>query len=112
MLDEADIALYPFDDTLVNRCKSAFKLLELMRAGIPVVAEAVGQNAEVIVDGESGRLVAAGDAQSMARACAQLAADRAYRIRLGRGAQERLRAVFAWSIQVRELETFYFGQQR
>ena len=53
----ADLALYPMDDTLVNRTKCAVKLLDLLLAGIPVVADAVGQNTEYILHNETGLLV-------------------------------------------------------
>jgi glycosyltransferase involved in cell wall biosynthesis len=56
-----DIAIYPFDDTLLNRTKCPVKLMDLLAAGIPVVGSAVGQIAEAIVTGETGILVQPGD---------------------------------------------------
>ena len=44
----ADVALYPLDDTLLNRAKCPAKLVELMAAGRPVVAESVGEAARYI----------------------------------------------------------------
>ena len=41
-LAAADIAINPYRDTLVNRAKCAAKLRDLLAAGVPVVAEAVG----------------------------------------------------------------------
>lgn len=94
----ADVAIYPFDDTLVNRSKSSVKLLELLAAGLPVVASAVGQNAEVIVDGQSGLLVAPGDAAVFAAAVSDLLDDADLRARLAAGAQTRVREQFRWSL--------------
>ena len=94
----ADVAIYPFDDTLVNRSKSSVKLLELLAAGLPVVASAVGQNAEVIVDGQSGLLVAPGDAAAFAAAVSDLLDDADLRARLAAGAQTRVREQFRWSL--------------
>ena len=42
-LAAGDVAVYPFADTLVNRCKCPAKLTELLLAGCPVVADRVGQ---------------------------------------------------------------------
>ena len=49
----AQVALYPYDDTLINRTKCSAKLVELMAAGVPVVASRVGQNGEYIQHGKS-----------------------------------------------------------
>src|SRR4030095_2187177 len=38
LLAAADIALAPMDDTLINRARGLAKLLELMAAGLPIVA--------------------------------------------------------------------------
>ena len=58
---QADVALYPFDDTLLNRTKCPVKLMDLLAAGVPVVADAVGQIVENVRHGESGLLVPPGD---------------------------------------------------
>lgn len=104
---QADVALYPFEDTLINRTKSAVKLLELLDAGLPVVADAVGQNAEVIQDGVSGRLVWGRDTEAFAEAVCSLLADPAARERMGKAAHSRVRDSFNWSRQVLELEELY-----
>ncbi|MCC7020604.1 MAG: glycosyltransferase family 4 protein [Ardenticatenales bacterium] len=104
---QAAIALYPFDDTLVNRTKSPFKLLELMSAGLPIVADAVGELREVVVDGESGRVVAAGDVDVMAEAVVALLRDGSLRERLGDGARTRVSKEYVWSTRVMSLERAY-----
>jgi glycosyltransferase involved in cell wall biosynthesis len=45
-------------------------LLEAMASGIPVVASRVGSVPELVIEGETGRLVAPGDAEELARAIA------------------------------------------
>jgi len=108
----ADVAILPFDDTLINRAKSTAKLLELMAAGLPVVAEAVGQNREVLVDGQSGLLVPPGDAGAFADAVAGLLLDPAARAALGAGARDRIGAGFVWSRRVADLLAAYDAAQR
>ncbi|MGH7753660.1 MAG: glycosyltransferase family 4 protein, partial [Gemmatimonadales bacterium] len=53
---EMDIGIMPLRDDAWTRGKAAFKLLQFMAAGIPVVASAVGHNVEVIRDGMTGFL--------------------------------------------------------
>jgi glycosyltransferase involved in cell wall biosynthesis len=95
-LGAADVALFPYNDTLVNRCKCSAKLIELLAAGVPVVADDVGQNREYIVHGETGVLVPCGEVQAMAGALTALLGDAAGRQRLGGAAARRMASVFAW----------------
>lgn len=92
----ADAALFPCDDTLINRCKCSVKLTDLLVAGIPVVAEAVGQNAEYIVDRQSGLLTPPGDNAAMADAAVGLLRDEALRHQLGHNACRRMTDIFSW----------------
>jgi glycosyltransferase involved in cell wall biosynthesis len=92
----ADLAIYPFDDTLVNRTKCAVKLLDLLAAGVPVVAEAVGQNREMIRHGETGWLVESGDVLAFADAVVRLLEDAPLRARLGQAAAHDVRERLAW----------------
>lgn len=102
-----DVAVYPFDDTLINRTKCAVKLLDLMAAGVPVVAEAVGQNAVTIEHGMSGLLVPSGDGAAFAAAVVHLLDDPDLRARLGRGAQRRIRDHFTWERLAIQVERAY-----
>jgi len=104
---QADVAIYPFDDTLVNRTKCAVKLLDLLAAGVPVVAEAVGQNREYIRHGETGWLVAPGDVESFAGAVARLLENAQLRERLGQAAARDVRERFAWERLVETVEWAY-----
>ncbi len=106
----ADLALYPYDDTLLNRTKCSAKLIDLMAAGVPVIADAVGQNVEYLVSGQSGILVPPGDIQAMAAAAVDLlCAPPAVRLALGQAAAQRVRRVFAWERLVLEVERAYGG---
>ena len=64
-------------------------LVEAMALGLPVVGADVGGIPAVIVDGETGRLVAAGDPEALARALAALGRDPALRVKLGAAASAR-----------------------
>lgn len=103
-LARTDLAVYPFDDTLINRTKCAVKLLELMAAGVPVVAEAVGQNAVTIEHGLSGLLVPPGDGVAFAAAVIRLLDDSALRERLSHGAQRRIREHLTWERLAAQVE--------
>ena len=104
---QATLAIYPFDDTLVNRTKCAVKLRDLLAAGVPVVADAVGQNREYIRHGETGWLVSPGDAAAFAKAIVQLLQDAQLCQRLGRAAAHDVRERFTWARLVETVERAY-----
>lgn len=76
-----DIGIMPLADTPWERGKCAYKLIQYMALGIPVVASPVGVNREVVVHGENGFLAA--DACEWKTALEALAADPALRARMG-----------------------------
>ena len=55
-LDSIDIGLMPLVDDEWSRGKCAFKLLQYMAYGKPVIASAVGANCAAVIDGVSGYL--------------------------------------------------------
>jgi glycosyltransferase involved in cell wall biosynthesis len=69
-------------------------VLEAMAAGLPVVASAVGGVPEIVVEGQTGLLVAPGDPAALAGAVRRLVEDPALRRRLGAAGRERVRARF------------------
>ncbi|MBI3431353.1 MAG: TIGR03088 family PEP-CTERM/XrtA system glycosyltransferase [Hydrogenophilales bacterium] len=73
-------------------------ILEALASGLPVIATAVGGNVELVEDGVTGRLVAAGDAEDMAQALlGYLGGPAAARI-AEHGANARLHAERRFSI--------------
>lgn len=106
----SDLAIYPFDDTLVNRCKCSVKLTDLLAAGVAVVADAVGQNAEYITHGETGLLVPTGDSEAMANAAVRLIRDDDLRHSLGAAAARRIADQYAWSKLVITALAAYAGR--
>jgi glycosyltransferase involved in cell wall biosynthesis len=107
LLATADVALAPMNDTLINRARGLAKLLELMAAGLPIVAGRVGQAAEYIEDGRSGVLVPPGQPAALARAALALLGDASLRARLGQAARERVGRLFAWDVLAGAAEQAY-----
>lgn len=54
LLKSCQLGIMPLDDSPFARGKSAFKLIQYLRAGIPAIASAVGENTRVIVENKTG----------------------------------------------------------
>ena len=94
LLGRMSVAIVPWADSPPNRARHSAKVLELMAAGLPIVAYAVGELPVTL--GEAGVLVPPGDADGFAAAVAALLADPDRAARLGAAAQTRVQSVFAW----------------
>lgn len=94
MMARAALAIAPWDDTPANRARHSVKVLEMMAAGLPVVAYAVGELPSTL-DG-AGLLVPPGDAPGFARAVGSLLADPACAAWLGAMARERVASRYSW----------------
>lgn len=82
-------------------------VLEAMASGVPVVATDVGGNAELVADGETGRLVPRGDADRLAAALAEyVAAPEAMR-RHGLAARLRAEQNFSLAGMMRAYSELY-----
>ena len=62
-------------------------LMEAMATGLPVVATSISGIPELVIDGQTGILVAAGDVQELAGAIVRLCKDPELGIRLARRAR-------------------------
>jgi glycosyltransferase involved in cell wall biosynthesis len=82
-------------------------LLEALASGRAVVASRTAGIPDVVEDGVSGLLVAAGDAQALASALRRLAADPEERERLGRMARTRAVERHGWDGAARSFEECY-----
>ncbi len=69
-------------------------ILEAMRAGLPVVASAVGGVGEAVVDGESGLLFPAGDAESLCKSLERLITEPDLRRSMGAAGRKRYQEQF------------------
>ena len=94
LFDRMSVAMAPWADSPPNRARHSAKVLELMAAGLPIVAYAVGELPATL--GESGVLVPPGDADAFAAALVALMVDPARTARLGVAAQARVQADFTW----------------
>lgn len=106
-LAAADVGLYLMDDTLLNRTKCPVKLADMLAAGVPVAAEAVGQVTEYVRDGRTGALCASGDVAGLVDGAVSLLADREMRELWGTAAHEDVATRFSWPELSRTLEDLY-----
>jgi len=93
-LARASVLILPTDREGLPLC-----VLEGMRAGLPVIASAVGGIPEAVVPGRTGLLVPPGDASALAQAIASLQGDPDARTRLGAEARRRYEACFSFAQQ-------------
>jgi glycosyltransferase involved in cell wall biosynthesis len=81
--------------------------LEAGAAGIPVVATAVGGTPEVIVDGETGYLVPAGDEAALAERIVDVLANPERARAFGTAATRRMAEWFSFEAQARAYEVLF-----
>lgn len=79
--------------------------LEPMASGVAVIASRVGGIAEIIVDGETGRLVPPGDEGALSQVMRELLSDPAERARLGAQGRRRALETFSREKQLDQLHT-------
>ena len=103
----ANVAVYPYDDTPVNRTKCSVKLLDLLSAGVPVVASKVGQNIEYIRHRQSGILVSPDNPTMMAQAVTAILSSSATQRLLGQDAARDVNHRFNWNTLAISVEKLY-----
>lgn len=82
-------------------------IIEAMAAGKPVVATRGGGVPEIVVEGETGFMVAVADVEALAQAVGNLLADPPMAQAMGRAGQERVRAHFSVCAHVEKIESLY-----
>ena len=92
-LADADIGIAWVPDDPWSRGKCGLKVLQYMAAGLPVIANPVGVQADMVRHGETGYL--AETPEEWCEAVRRLAADPDLRRRLGRAGRRRLEADFS-----------------
>ena len=89
-----DIGILPLFDTVADRGKSPFKLLQYAAGGLPVVASPYAVDRTAFVDGES--VLLAETEEQWAKALGKLADDPALRARIGAAARETVLRHFTY----------------
>ena len=84
-------------------------IIEGMQAGLPMIVTDVGGNAEAVVDGETGIVVAPRDPDALADAILRLACDGELRQRYGEAGRRRVEAHFSLEACVGAYEALYRG---
>jgi glycosyltransferase involved in cell wall biosynthesis len=82
-------------------------LLEAMASGLPAIATDVGGNREVIVNGVTGLLTAAGSAEGLADAIVRVESDPGLLERMGRASRQRVEEEFSLPGVVARYEALY-----
>lgn len=93
MLQGLDIGVMPLGDGPLELGKCAYKILQYMSAGLPVVASAVGENRNVLLHGVTGYL--AENSEEWTKYLTNLAFDARLRHTLGMAGEARVRGLYA-----------------
>ena len=93
-LQDFDIGIMPLTDTLWNRCKSGYKLLQTMACGRLPIGAQVGYNEVLIQHGHNGLLVAPEDMKGWNDTLRQAVSDETLRDNLGGQAMKHIHAHF------------------
>jgi glycosyltransferase involved in cell wall biosynthesis len=96
LLASMDVAVAPYPAE-ENFYFSPLKVFEYMAAGLPIVASAIGQIADVLTDGVTGILCPPGDSAALAAALLTLRESPELRERLGRAARQQAVARHTWA---------------
>lgn len=82
-------------------------VMEAMCLGLPVIGTAIGGTVEQVLNGETGFLVPPADADALAGAIGQLAADLSLCARMGSAARDRISSKFSLDHMVKQIEKIY-----
>ena len=99
-----DVGLMPLADTPWSKGKCAYKALQYMAAGVPVIASPVGMNVDVITHQENGWL--ADSAQDWVEGLRRLLGSSELRNRLGRAGRATIERGFTYPKLAAELANF------
>ena len=81
-----------------------------MSSGLPVVATAVGGNADLVTHGETGEIVPSGDAELMADSLSRLASEPSRAAEMGRAGRSKVESRFSMPAMVNAYSIVYDRQ--
>ena len=87
-------------------------ILEAMASALPVLATAVGGNADLVLHGQTGLIIPAADPAAMAREIARLASSPQQARVLGEAGRRRVEATFSMQAMVNSYQKVYDTQLR
>ena len=82
-------------------------ILEAMASGLPVIATAVGGNADLVAAGESGEIIPAADPEAMAQAIVRFASDPQRSQEMGRAGRQLVENKFSMNAMVAAYQGTY-----
>ena len=110
LLAQAYVGIYLMEDTLLNRTKCPVKLADMLAVGVPVVAEAVGQVSEYVVNGRTGTTFPTGDNESITNELIHILQNPELQASLSAGAKAHIAENFSWEQLASQLLTAYKNQ--
>jgi len=105
-----DVGILPLPHDRWARGKCAFKALQYMATGLPVVASPVGMNREVVTVGKTGRLP--GTTAEWIAALDTLLDDAAAREAMGKAGRERVAAEYSTRVVAARVAAILLGHVR
>jgi glycogen(starch) synthase len=82
-------------------------VLEAMASGLPVIATRIAGNEELVVEGETGKLVPTEDAASLRESLRPLLVEAQMREQMGRASHQRVEAWFSWDRVAEQYEDIF-----
>ena len=103
---DCDLALMPLADTVANRSKCSVRYMDLMVAGVPIVASPVGEATTYVRDGETGYLARDASMEALTAAAAYALRD-PNRGRMAEQARAYATGELAWDRLTAPLDGLY-----